>query len=499
MPGPAPETEDNEAPAELVKTLPFDTKSSPALDLSALLAGVPTGRYRLEAQAAAPDTAAHARLDFVLYDAQAATIPYATPDWFAVLADTVAPGQPARVLLGSRDADARILLEVERGGQLLRQEWLTLKAGEQRRLEVESGPATAAGPLYIHTTQVRDGRLYRHDATVQVAEKPQPLRLSIATFRDKLQPGQKETWRITIHQANGRPAEAELLATLYDQSLDIFRPHSLPNLDFGDGYYPARLEWQGNFGEVNSATIGSANDDEKASVLAYPELNTWQAFAGNRRPGGRRVLGRSTRQLSEVVVADKAAMRTAAPAPAPMAEMKAANDSGGVGYFQAPNSKSKPAAPDLTAVPTRTDFRETAFWEPALHTDKNGDVVLEFQLPEAVTRWQLLALAHDKSLRTGQLARQLVTQKQIQITPNAPRFLRPGDAFTFPAKFSNLTDHATRGTAQLFLLDAATGQDITSRLLKDNAQKAVSAAAHQSQALGWELSLPADFAPIAVT
>jgi uncharacterized protein YfaS (alpha-2-macroglobulin family) len=120
-------------------------------------------------------------------------------------------------------------------------------------------------------------------------------------------------------------------------------------------------------------------------------------------------------------------------------------------------------------------------------------------MPEAVTRWQLLALAHDKSLRTGQLARQLVTQKEIQITPNAPRFLRPGDTFTFPAKFANLTDHATSGTAQLFLLDAATGQDITSQLLKGSTQQPVSAAAHQSVALGWELSLPADFAPVAVT
>ena len=155
--------------------------------------------------------------------------------------------------------------------------------------------------------------------------------------------------------------------------------------------------------------------------------------------------------------------------------------------------------PDLSTVPTRTDFRETAFWQPALRTDKNGDIVLEFQMPEAVTRWQLLALAHDKNLHSGQLARQLVTQKEIQITPNAPRFFRQGDTFTFPAKFSNLTDHATSGTAQLFLLDAATGQDITSQLLKGPAQQAVSAAAHQSAALGWEIALPDDFAPAAVT
>jgi len=507
VPGPAPETEDNEAPAELVKTLPFDTRTSPALDVAALLAGVPTGRYRLEAQAAAPDTAAHARLDFVLYDAQAATIPYATPDWVAVPADTVAPGQPARLLLGSSEPDTRILLEVERGGQLLRQEWLTLAAGEQRRLEVASGPTTAAGPLYLHTTQVRAGRLYVHTATVQVAERPQPLRLSIATFRDRLQPGQRETWRVTIHQANGRPAEAELLATLYDQSLDIFRQHSFQGLSFGGDYYPARFGWQGSFERINSESLEGVAGDVASIEVEYPELNNWNIML----PGGQRIVGlvagrQRTRSSVRVTLRGTSSVYANA-APAPMASMAMAkmadkavlnevvvsDNSGAI----AP--KEATPVPDLSTIAARSDFRETAFWYPALHTDQNGDVVLEFQLPEAVTRWQLLALAHDKSLRSGQLARQLVTQKEIQLTPNAPRFLRPGDAFTFPAKFSNLTDHATSGTAQLFLLDAATGQDITSQLLRGSAQQPVSAAAHQSVALGWALSIPADFAPVAVT
>ncbi|GAB3877027.1 alpha-2-macroglobulin family protein [Hymenobacter segetis] len=498
VPGPAPEAEENEAPAELVKTLPFDTKASPTLDLKATLAQLPTGRYRLEARAAGTDSA-KAKLDFMLYDSQAATVPFATPDWFVALADTVAPGQSTEILLGSSESGARILLEVEREGKLLRQEWLTLKAGEQRRLSIESGAATAVGPLYIHTTQVRDNRLYRHDATVQVAEKPQPLQLSIATFRDRLQPGQKETWRVTIHQANGKAADAELLATLYDQSLDIFRPHSFMGLEFGAGYYPARFGWQGNFGEVNSTSYAATDADMEPTALAYPELNTWDVLHGSiivgyGRPGGRTVLRMSNQkqgaQLSEVVVADRTMV-----APAPMASATMAPPPPMTrGDIDVPR-----AAPDLSTVPTRTDFRETAFWQPALRTDKNGDLVLEFQMPEAVTRWQLLALAHDKSLHSGQLARQLVTQKEIQITPNAPRFLRQGDTFTFPAKFSNLTDHATSGTAQLSLLDAATGQDITSKLLKGPAQQAVSAAAHQSVALGWEISLPNDFAPAAVT
>ena len=517
VPGPAPETAANEAAPELVRTLAFDTKASPVLDLQAALAALPTGRYRLEALAAETDTA---RLDFMLYDSRAALVPFATPDWFVALADTVSPGQPVSMLLGSSEAGARILLEVEREGKLLRQEWLTLNAGEQRRISIDSGPATALGPLYIHTTQVRDNHRYRHDATVQVAEKPQPLQLSIATFRDRLRPGQQETWRVTIHQANGQPADAELLATLYDQSLDIFRPHNLMGLEFGAGYYPARFGWQGEFGEVNSQKFPVPATGLVMEAIHYPVLNTQygggifmvgfiQAFG---RPAGPEVYG--SRALSgkvagvqirraapggadNIIVRGSSSIAASAPvASAAMADSREFDEKVEVGSGP---SKLPAAAPDLSTIPARSDFRETAFWQPALRTDKNGDVVLEFQMPEAVTRWQLLALAHDQALHSGQLARQLVTQKEIQITPNAPRFLRPGDTFTFPAKFSNLTDHATSGTAQLFLLDTATGQDLSTQLLQGPAQQPVTAAAHQSTALSWEISLPADFAPAAVT
>ncbi|NML66186.1 hypothetical protein HHL22_13315 [Hymenobacter sp. RP-2-7] len=511
VPGPAPETEADELPAELVKTQPFDTRQNPRLDLAALLAQVPTGRYRLEARGTGADSA-RAQLDFTLFDSEAATVPFATPDWFAVLADTVAPGQPARLLLGSSEADAHVLLEVERGGQLLRQEWLTLTAGQQRRLSLDSGPATALGPLYIHTTQVRDGRLYRHDASVQVAERPQPLQLSLSTFRDRLQPGQRETWRLTIRQANGQPADAELLATLYDQSLDVFRLHRFQGLEFGNNYYPARFEWEGEFGEVSSESYGTTDSGPGPKEVNYPELNGWYQHFIVEVPDQdelkERVVSTVTvKGNSDAVDADGydagPSLRTRAAAPMMVAADKLSSfkrkSASGIVHAEADNAEQPSAAPDLSTVPTRTDFRETALWEPALRTDKQGDVVLEFQMPEAVTRWQLLALAHDRQLHSGQLARQLVTQKEIQLTPNAPRFLRPGDAFTFPAKLSNLTDHAVSGTAQLFLLDAATGQDITSQLLPGPAQQPVAAAAHQSQALGWPLAIPTDFAPVAVT
>ena len=512
VPAPAPIDDESSAfdgpePApRLVKTLPFDTKNGPALDLTALLADLTPGRYRLEARAAGPDTV-RAALNFVLYDPAAATIPYETPDWFVAHADTANPNQ-SYILLGSRDADARVLLEIERGGRLLRQEWLSLKANEQRRIRLDTGTVAATGPLHVHTTQVRDNQLYTHHEQLEVARPPQPLQISLSTFRDRLLPGQRETWRLTIRRADGKPADAELLATLYDQSLDLFRPHSFAPLATEAPYFPVRFGWQGSFNQRGSEQVAGPGGGNEVGPVEYPQLATWNDYQTrmtvSRRLSGR-VAGVSTekmsagynqQQLSEVVVQSTAVA-------APMAAMDAA--AGGSAKIRvrgmASGQETRPAAaaPDLSTIQARRDFRETALWQPALRTDKNGDLVLEFQMPEAVTRWQLLMLAHDRQLRTGQLARQLVTQKQIQITPNAPRFLRPGDSFTFPAKFSNLTDQPTRGTAQLFLLDAATGQDITGQLLAGSARQAVSAAAHQSAPVSWNLSLPADFAPVAVT
>ncbi|MEJ7662982.1 MAG: hypothetical protein WKG07_27230 [Hymenobacter sp.] len=133
-------------------------------------------------------------------------MPYATPDWFVALADT-AGSRPAGggCCSAAASADARILLEVERGGQLLRHEWLTLRAGEQRRVAVESGPANARGPLTSTPRRCATTTSTRHEATVQVAEQPQPLRISLATFRDRLLPGQRETWRHD-HPPGQRPA-----------------------------------------------------------------------------------------------------------------------------------------------------------------------------------------------------------------------------------------------------------------------------------------------------
>ncbi|MCA8831518.1 alpha-2-macroglobulin family protein [Hymenobacter pini] len=475
----------------LVLTQDFDTDKTPLLPaLQTALAAQQPGRYLLEATAApaaAGQPEARAEQRFTLFDPAASTLPVPTADWFVPLQDSIAPGQAARFLVGSSLDGARVLLEAEAKGETLRHEWLTLPAGEQRVVEVPVPAALGETQLYVHLTQVRDNRLYTHTAQVQVTMPPAPLVLSIATFRDKLQPGQKETWRVTIHQTNGQPADAELLATLYDKSLDVFRAHDFAAPEFYRPYFPPTLGWQGRFGTEEGKVLFSPELTlVDPGPEMYPELNLWE-YASRHMMAVEEVV-----EAKPHVVAAAPAGRVMLRGTAALSQKKGVVSPAMYGDAADATAAPAPAAaqPDLSTVQARKDFRETALWMPAVRTNAQGEIVLEFQMPEAVTRWQLLALAHDQQLHTGLLRRELVTQKSLQVTPNAPRFFREGDQLTFSAKLSNLTAQALSGTAQLLLLDARTQQPLESQLLKSPAQVRFSLSGNQSQAVSWNLTIP---------
>ncbi|UOR05534.1 MG2 domain-containing protein [Hymenobacter aerilatus] len=514
----AQEDNDSTWARTLVATQEFTTEQSPLLPaLAAELARQQPGRYLLQATATptteAKAAAATTEQFFTLFSAQSAALPVPTLDWFVPLQDSVAPGQPVRFLVGSSEAGARILLEAEAKGETLRHEWLALPAGGQRVVEVPTTAALEGAPLYLHLTQVRDNRLYQHNATVQVVTPPAPLRISLATFRDKLQPGQKETWRVTIHNADGKPAKAELLASLYDKSLDVFRMHSFMELDFPKPYYQAVLAWNGRFGTTNGSELFEDREEvSDAPALFYPHLTWWGYSLGDEESANDYLLAPRNGKVKftpPVVKRDKEVMRIASgaqtmslgvargtaaessippppvvSAPRVMADSQELNRMVTVGY-----GTPKQPAPDLSTVPTRSDFRETAFWLPDLRTNDKGKTVLEFQMPEAVTRWQLLTLAHDQQLHTSMLTRTLVTQKQLQVTTNAPRFFRQGDQLTLSAKISNLNAQATSGNAQLFLLDARTQQPLK-ELIVSQAQQPFSLNGNASTALNWNIIIP---------
>ncbi|AYA38618.1 hypothetical protein D3Y59_17110 [Hymenobacter oligotrophus] len=494
----------------------FDTGQRTQLPEVARALGAQTpGAYLLEASTLAGTDTARTRLGFTLYNPAAPQLPLPVPQWLTALQDTVAPGQAVQVLVGSGFEAVQARLEVESQGQLIRTEWLPLRRGQR----LISLPTTAAnaGPMHVRLMFVHAGRFYQQEATVQVAEPQRPLQLAISTFRDKLQPGQKETWRLTIRNSQNQPAAAELLASLYDQSLDYFRPHAFAKPELPQPYFGQRFGWiAASFGAENWELLLDefAGKPTGLQYYSHPELRLvlwqWQLLSVKFTPPvikhddeipDQEALpsrGGGVRRALQGRAAGVMIRGTAAPAPvAAMAVADASTESASskkqlnevvVTDLGAPQ---QPKTSDLATVPVRSDFRETALWAPAVRTNDQGEVVLEFQMPEAVTRWQLLTLAHTPDLQTGMLARQLVTQKQLMVTPNAPRFFREGDQLRLTAKISNLTGKALGGTAQLILLDARTNQPIAKQLLRGKAQTKFKAAANQSTTVGWELSIPA--------
>ncbi|WP_400193657.1 alpha-2-macroglobulin family protein [Hymenobacter sp. B81] len=493
----------------------FDTQHSGELpEMVRVLTAQAPGAYLLEAQSVLGADTAKARLGFTLYSPTAAQPPLPVPSWLVSLQDSVAPGQAAQLLIGTGFEQVQARLEVESQGQLLRAEWLTLRR-EQRAISLPTAAANA-GPLHVRLVFVHAGRFYQREVTVQVAEPVRPLRLDISTFRDKLQPGQKETWRVTIRNSQNQPAAAELLASLYDQSLDYFRPHAFERPELPQPYVGERFNWSARFGAEQWETLfaefsGKATGQQ---YYLYPglRLDYWDWANLEKRsavkftpPVIKRdeegMYGAAEMTQSVKGNAGRAVMRMSAPvAPPPLmapgAEMKMSADAAGLveeesaaGNAVSAQDGQKPT--DLASVPVRADFRETAMWMPAVRTNAQGEVVLEFQMPEAVTRWQLLTLAHTPDLQTGLLARQLVTQKELMVTPNAPRFFREGDQLRFSAKISNLSGQALSGTAQLLLFDARTNQPLDKQLLQSPAQVAFNTAASQSTTATWDLSIPA--------
>jgi len=314
------------------------------------------------------------------------------------------------------------------------------------------------------------------------------LQYTWKTFRDKLKPGAEETWELTIRGAKGEMVASELLATLYDASLDQFLPHQYAfNVFRPDyGWYSVNNGSLNSFLSANPRNFQGNNFYSRYTYIQsfYPTLNNYgfQLGSPHYQYMYKTMAVAEMRSLKEesVVVTESAAGNAA-----PIADQQAA------GSAEPPvvvdEDLSKPAG-----VVMRKDFSETAFFFPQLRTDTSGNVVLSFTIPEALTRWKFLGLAHTRDLHYALLQNETVTQKELMVILNKPRFVRAGDQITLVARISNLTDHNMQGQASLVIRDAATNEVINNTLLKTSKDVAFSIDTKGNSVATWNLEIPKD-------
>lgn len=345
------------------------------------------------------------------------------------------------------------------------------------------------GGFTLVVTLVKENRLYQEVRPIAVPWSGKELKLAWATFRDRQRPGQAETWQLKISGPRTGPLAAELVATLYDASLDQYLAHRFPGFS---GLFARDRTWLSHAFANQPAGWQSCFDNLNVEVDTvtpqYPSYPGEVLEYGGWLPWARRKFARR--------------LGMALPMAAPMAESDAGVAGGGVESAQAAEPEgiatdgemlaSGPPAVAVQDVRTRTNLTETAFFFPQRVADADGTVTLSFRMPEALTRWHFMAFAHTADLRSGGLEAFTVTQKELMVQPNPPRFLREGDELEFPVKVSNLTDRPLSGTARLTFTDPDGDRGLDTALGLAQADVPFDLPARGSTTLSWRLHVPGD-------
>ena len=414
---------------------------------------LPSGNYRLKLSA--KDTQGRectASKNFLLFSLNDKRPPFVITDWFYQDGLEFDAASPATVYIGSSEKNVYLLYDVFAGNKRL----------ESKRIELSDSVVSFRFPykkeygdgILVSMAFVKDGRLYSHNARIMKPAPEKKLQLKWTTFRDKLRSGQQEEWKLTVLYPDGSPAEAEMLATMYDASLD--KIYSAHKLDFGvDFHYVVPLTyWNTSYMRNAYLYVDFPLKRLRAVPLEYSELiipSTGRmeamvvGYGGSPRAtlaGALKIRGRSAANavMNQEAVTDMVLQEEMVETSAQeKAEMGSSEELAETGDIQ-----------------IRENFAETAFFYPQLRTNEKGEVSISFVLPESLTRWKFMGLAHTRNVDYGKIEATATASKEFMLQPNMPRFVRVGDKANIAASLMNLSDKGVKGTVRMELFNPET-------------------------------------------
>ncbi|MBA3649644.1 MAG: hypothetical protein H0W62_14045 [Chitinophagales bacterium] len=415
---------------------------------------------------------------FTLYSPGENQIPLSETLWITDLLPIYEQGDLVRIEVGTKEDALNVIYEIQSGNNFVENKIISLTEGKKEILIPVS--EKYRGGLTISLITIQHGRAYSFTRNVMVASDDRKLELEFQTFRNKLLPGEKEEWKIKITGLKGEVSAAEMVASLYDASLDALKPHQWDFDLYKNNFYPANSWIAGScFNSATSIFYNPGMNTVVAGFFAeYDQLN-WFGFntVGRRmyEPLQTRRTDADQSQASDIALQKD--------------EMEEKNEP-----TEDNLTDSKKLQQDLTSI--RKNLQETAFFYPQLQTDSAGAVIIKFTAPEALTRWKFLGFAHTKDLKYGMVTGETITQKDLMITPNAPRFLRIGDTLFFSAKVTNLSDHDISGESILQLFNAASMKPVDDLFLNDKNKQSFFIKRNQSNALSWRITVPEGIAAV---
>ena len=390
-----------------------------------------------------------------------------TTEWYYQTAKTFPrDDKPVYVQVGSSENGAHIVYSIIAGNKLLE------KGAWELGDSIVTLPFTYreeyASGVVINYCFVKNGECYTRKISIARPMPEKKLNITWKTFRDRLTPGQKEKWTLHITTPDGKPAKAQLMSVLYDKSLDQLAEHTW-KMSLGFSQWLPDCYWKSNlkYYEMGlSGTYPTKYYDEKElevdqfdgkyfSFSAYMqavELSKLERSSGGTVESVRIQKDELVREEAKVMrIRGSKMARVGAFAPSVNKVFDVVEE-----MPQFAGGSGSDAGQFLDKVQVRENMNETAFFYPALESDNNGNVAIRFTLPESVTTWKFMGLAHDKEMRNGCLVDEAVAQKTVMVQPNMPRFLREGDKSSIVVKLFNTSDKKVSGNARMQILDAET-------------------------------------------
>jgi uncharacterized protein YfaS (alpha-2-macroglobulin family) len=461
-----------------------------------------------------------AQLPIQVLKPDARQFPIKIADFVGAAKWSVEPGEEFTALWGTGYEQARAYIEIEYRNKIIQAFW-TEPGATQQPVHQQVSEAMRGG-FTLHVTMVRENRAYFTSRQVAVPWSNKKLTVAWEHFTSKLAPGQKETWTAVVSGPDAKRAVAEMVAALYDQSLDAYLPHDWPG-----GFGVFRMDYSNRsssfenmlkyFNQLQGGWPGTWKDTNY-SYRQFPaeiRADLWgYGYFGGRGTGGQGFAmegvpmaqaaapaapGMARRAMALRASEDEAAADGKGENRAMDAAKKAANMMQAGEQLEragAPRPAPQSPGPDLSQVAARTNLNETAFFFPHLVSDKEGVVRIEFTMPEALTQWKFLGFAHDASLRSGLLTDSVVTAKDLMVQPNPPRFLREGDAIEFTVKVTNQSAAAQRGTVRLTLADLRTARPVDAELGNAATDQPFDIPSKESRSFSWKLAVPDGLGPI---
>ncbi|WP_408036356.1 alpha-2-macroglobulin family protein [Tenacibaculum aestuarii] len=390
-------------------------------------------------------------------------------------------GDNVELQIGSASKDVTVVIQIEKNHQIVKTKLIHLN-NDLKTIKIpvtkEDIDGFAIKYYFVNYNSFVSGTI-----PISVPNKQETITIETNTFRDKLQPGAEETWSFTIKNDKNNKVAAEVLASMYDASLDEFKAHNWQfNPITTSTYYSygSNANAYQSFGNEHFRIFNINYPNRYYSTQQYDRLN-WFGFSfGRNRNVFLRGAVNTTRKLEVVEVEEEVEETIIESTEADLQEVVVT----GLGKQEKEEKKVS-----LEGVQIRKNLQETAFFYPHLTTDKNGNVTFSFTTPESLTRWKLQLLAHTKELQSATKTLTTVTQKELMVIPNAPRFLREGDQITFSTKIANISDKNLKGIAQLVLTDAITGKEID-LLANSLKNQPFNVDSNGNTHVSWNLSIP---------